>query len=191
MAPKRKTRDDNNEVEIEEETSNKKAKKNNKKISGATSSGEKTPKTLKDKILHLLAKQEKLIGLASIKKILKDDYDIDDSKTNATRINKTLKDLEAENHVEFGRIDRSYHGGLESAAYLAYQEEIEAKQAEIAEDDRPVEAGELKCPYCSAINHEDDGTVNSDSTSGGMHFECIRCGDWFSPYECEGYTGNY
>ena len=68
----------------------------------------KSPKTLKDKILDLLAHQEVLVGLSSIKKILAEKYLVEESTANNSKLNKTLKSLLEEGRNDFEKIGGSY-----------------------------------------------------------------------------------
>lgn len=139
--------------------------------SKATSSAKKNkkPTSLKEKILHLLSLQDKLIGLASIKKILKEDYDIEDNKANNNRINKTLKELsEEEGRDDFGKVGGSYHGGVNSPAYQEYAEqesEKEAKRKAAAEH-----PDDFQCPYCDAWNDALETWRGEDSIARGSKF---------------------
>jgi hypothetical protein len=168
MGPKRKIQQVEEEEEVVEvEPAPQQAKKKSKK-----------PTTLKEKILDLLSKQTKLIGLATIKKILKEDYEIEDSKANNSRITKTLKELEENGDTAtFGKIGGSYHGGEGTAAYQEHAEAEAAKAAKakfLKDHD-----GLLQCPYCSHWNDELKSWKGEDSIARGSKFECAECNKKF------------
>ncbi len=80
----------------------------------------KIPKTLKEKILDLLATEETLVSLPTMKKILCERYDcgcadVKQATALNNKINKTLKSLLEENRDDFQKIGGSYHG----ATYVA------------------------------------------------------------------------
>ena len=95
--------------------------------------------TLKDKIIAVLSKEDNMIGLASLKKQLLEQYDFPTDggdKANSNKLNKTLKAMVDEDRNDFGKVGGSYHGGVNSAAFIAYSAEEAAKKAAKA----PVEA---------------------------------------------------
>lgn len=62
------------------------------------------PSTLKEKILFVLSQQESLIGLATLKKLLEENYEIEaNNKANNSHLLKTLKELG--NEAEKGERD--------------------------------------------------------------------------------------
>ncbi len=197
MPPKRKAvvlEDDKpvkvvEDVEVDddddEEEDKPKAKKQKSKAKEGNVKSKKTPTTMKEKILHLLAKQEKLIGLVTIKKILKEEYDVEDNKANNTRITKTLKDLSEEERDDFGKIGGSYHGGDNSVAYQEYAEKEAQKEArrqflELHKD-------ELQCPHCETWNDEMACWLGEDSVARGGKYRCKDCNKlfytWISDYD--------
>lgn len=162
------------------------------KITTAVKKSTKKPTTLKDKILHLLENEDKLIGLPTIKKVLKEKYDVEDSKANITKINKILKDLsEEENHPRFGKIGNSYHGGPTSGGYLSYMKEQDAKEEEKAFNE--LHKHDIKCPHCErwipcadALQGEDD-----DFYPRGHSFKCPHCYDYFYTWYTDGDVGPF
>jgi sarcosine oxidase delta subunit len=150
---------------------------NNAAAAEAAAAPKRAKSSMKEKILHLLAAQEKFVGLQTIKKILRDQYDVEESKANNTRILKTLKDLEAQEEDiadKFGKVGGSYHGGTASAAYLEYAANNAAQEAfekEIAEH-----ADELKCPFCERWFPDNEDTwQGEDSIARGGKYICSLC----------------
>jgi hypothetical protein len=90
MGPKRKlSREEEKELKTTSDDDGKKKKRKTGEPK-AVQAERKKPTTLKDKILHLLSNQEKLVGLATIKKILYDEYEVDNSTARNKRITKSL-----------------------------------------------------------------------------------------------------
>jgi len=143
--------------------------------------------TLKDKILAILAKEEDLIGLASLKKKLLEQYDFPTDgadKANSNKLNKILKALVDEERNDFGKIGGSYHGGVNSPAYIAYDADRAAKQA--AQDEWEAHRDELQCPYCMKWDDEMSVWKGEDSVARGGKYECSGCKKiywtWISDY---------
>jgi DNA-directed RNA polymerase subunit RPC12/RpoP len=172
MPPKRKIAESESKVKVErdEVVEEAQTKKKQKKST-------KQPVTVKEKILHLLAKEDKLIGLATIKKILKNEYEIDDSKANNSRIAKALKELEEEERDDFGKIGGSYHAGESSTAYQVHATEEAAKEAErkFLEEHEDV----YQCPYCKSWNDEMKSWKGEDSIARGSKYQCLTCKEFF------------
>lgn len=109
----------------------------------------KKPTTIVDKILDLLSKEDKLIGLATIKKILKERYDVEDNAGNNKRISKALKDLSSDTErLDFGKIGGSYHGGIGSTAYVTHLAEQDNDGRDSSDGDNDDHTGMLECPMC-------------------------------------------
>ena len=73
------------------------------------------PKSLKDKILDVLAIEESLVSLPKLKKILCERYDcvcsdVKQATALNSKINKTMKSLLGENRADFKKVGGSYHG---------------------------------------------------------------------------------
>ncbi len=137
----------------------------------------KTPKTLKDKILHILSKEVSLVGLASLKKLLSEQYEIEATTANNNKLNKTLKALCDEERDDFGKLGGSYHGGINSAAFIAHDTERAAKQAIL--DEYEAHDGEVQCPYCMIYNDELATWKGEDSVARGSKYECTGCKKMF------------
>jgi len=162
------------EQEQEEEEKESKNRKNKQK---------KISTTLKEKILTILSNSETLIGLQKIKKILINEYNLNNTKLLNTNVNKTLKLLVEENDIEnFGKIGGSYHGGIRSKAYLSYQKEQEKKQ-EINEHRNN---GDVLCPYCN-LWCDGDCFVREDSVARGGLYVCEHCSEDFWTWISDGY----
>jgi hypothetical protein len=172
MPPKRKIAESESKVKVErdEVVEEAQTKKKQKKFT-------KQPVTVKEKILHLLAKEDKLIGLATIKKLLKSEYEIDDSKANDSRITKALKELEEEEREDFGKIGGSYHGGENSTAYQAHatEEAEKAAKRKFLVDHKD----EYQCPYCETWNDQITTWKGEDSIARGSKFQCSNCKEMF------------
>jgi len=144
----------------------------------------KKPTTMKEKILDLLANEEKLVGLPTLKKILQTHYEVEDTKANVTRIKKALKELEDEENPNFGKINSSYHGGEESVAYKAYKAEIDAKEEEDA--DKKLHKDQIRCPFCKMWN-DNSSFLGEDSIARGGRYQCIQCDKLFYSWISDGY----
>jgi len=132
--------------------------------------------TLKEKILAVLSKEEGMVGLASIKKQLLEQYDFPTDgvdKANSNKLNKTLKAMVDEERDDFGKIGGSYHGGIHSAAYIAYSAAEAAKKA--AQDEWDAHKDELQCPYCGTWDNEMAVWKGEDSIARGSKFQCSGC----------------
>lgn len=62
------------------------------KAKATKASAVRKPATIREMILDLLSKADKFLGLASIKRILEQEYALEINKTSAARIARTLKD---------------------------------------------------------------------------------------------------
>lgn len=143
--------------------------------------------TLKEKILAILSKEDNMVGLASLKKQLLEQYEFPTDgadKANSNKLNKTLKAMLDEERNDFGKIGGSYHGGANSPAFIAYDAERAAKQA--AQDEWDAHAGELQCPYCKKWDNEMAVWKGEDSVARGGKYECSGCKKiywtWISDY---------
>jgi hypothetical protein len=128
----------------------------------------KTPKTLKDKVLQLLAVEDTLVSLPSIKKLLRENYQIEDTTANNNKLNKTLKTLLEEDRDDFGKIGGSYHGGKNSTAFLEYEVQRTAKELQQAED--KLHENDVKCCFCLTWCDSMKTWKGEDSIArGGIH----------------------
>eukprot|EP01039_Chlorochromonas_danica_P003827 gene3828-4178_t len=155
--------------------SNSEGASNSKKVA------KKAPKTLKDKILDLLTKQESLVGLPTIKSILAKEYEVEESSANNTKINKTLKLLLEEERDDFGKIGGSYHGGKSSPAYLAHQALLDQQQAERDAEALQEPRDDMRCPYCQCWGRHKDYLVLEEEKEGCLQgskvtlYRCLNC----------------
>jgi hypothetical protein len=113
----------------------------------------KIPKLLKTKLLLLLSEAELAVDSPTIKLFLADKYEYPDSAENKNKVWKTLKDLKSEsNRVDFGYCGDLFHGGKESASYLALTSEDFLKHEEMQNNKKmPVE--KFTCPHCEAYDY--------------------------------------
>ncbi len=147
----------------------------------------KTPKTLREKILHILATEEKLISLAKLKKRLAESYEVEESTTNNNKINKLLKTLQDEDGHEdyFGKVGGSYHGGIGSPSYEAWKQEDDVRKAQEAEDE--LHKDDIKCPFCDEWNDTESSFKSEDSIARGGRYVCDHCGKTFWSWISDGY----
>jgi hypothetical protein len=128
----------------------------------------KVPKTLKEKILYLLATEDTLVSLPTLKKLLRENYDIDDTSANNNKLNKTLKALLEEDEDDFGKIGGSYHGGKNSLAFLEY--EVQRTARELKQADDKLHENDVKCCYCLTWCDSMETWKGEDSIArGGIH----------------------
>ena len=150
----------------------------------STTAAVKAPKTLKEKILHVLSQEVSLVGLASLKKLLAEQFNIEATTANNNKLNKTLKALCEEKRDDFGKIGGSYHGGIHSPAFIAHDTERAAQQAIL--DEYEAHDGEVQCPHCMIYNDELATWKGEDSVARGSKFECTGCAKtfytWISDY---------
>lgn len=186
---KRKAEESNDASDVSD---TEKAPKAAKKTAAASKKSNKTPVSIKDKILHLLENEDKLIGLPTLKKILKEKYDVEDSKANIAKINKILKELsEVDDHPRFGKVGNSYHGGPTSAGYLQYMK----GQDEIArgEEFKALHKYDILCPHCekwfpAAEVHQGE---DDQCHPRGESYHCPDCHDYFYTWYTDGDSGPY
>lgn len=146
----------------------------------------RAPKTLKEKILAVVASQDTLVGLATIKKVLAEQYDFESSTANNNKINKTLKTMSEEHRDDFGKIGGSYHGGANSAAFLAHEGKVAAEQALI--DEYKAHEGEVQCPFCFVYSDEEIYGRGEDSVARGGRFQCSGCNKTFFTWISDHFT---
>jgi hypothetical protein len=179
--PRRQSKRAATEVESPPEASNKRA------AAGGGGGGASTvPKTMKEKILAVLAlNEEKMLGLASIKKLLVATYDMEANKSFNTQVSKALKALGEEKRDDFGKVGGSYHAGKESAAYKEHKEKREEEKRKAKEE---AEHGDdIKCPFCQAWNDMMKSFLGEDSISRGGVFRCDQCEKKFYTWISDGY----
>lgn len=160
--------------------------KQKKKAAPATTG--KAPKTLREKILHLLAHEDTLISLIKLKKRLTEaPYNIEENTTNNNKINKLLKTLqEEEGHADyFGKIGGSYHGGTNSPAYQTWRKEEDQRLAKEADD--KAHADDINCPFCDKWNDVMKTFKGEDSIARGGRFVCQFCKKTFWSWISDGY----
>ena len=162
----------------------------------------KIPKTLKDKILDLVSKEEQLISLIAMKKILAEQYDcgcanVKESTAMNTKINKTLKSLVDENRDDFGKIGGSYHGGEQIVAYLNHMEAT-AQGGDCdngGEDDDEVNFRFVifVCwSYQFLWNCLQDGDDDSDDiTNHRDDIQCPHCSHWNNEWDVGGEDADF
>lgn len=172
MAPKRKTRgtfchDDSINVTCSEKKSRSAAH----------------PTTMRGRVLAIVAESDELVGLPTLKKKLKNQYGMEDSKAFNTLLNKTLRTMCEENRDDFGKIGGSYHAGPNSTAFLIHQEK--EKSRAIMEKHRA--DGEIDCPHCQFWCGPNCFLREDSVARGGLH-ECESCGKHFWSWISDGYT---
>jgi predicted RNA-binding Zn-ribbon protein involved in translation (DUF1610 family) len=163
----------------------------------AKKSDKKAPKTLKEKILDLLANQETFVGLPKIKSILAKVYDVEESASNNVKINKALKLLSEEERDDFGKIGGSYHGGEQSPAYLFNEAYLAQEQAD--KDARALEGpkDDMRCPNCRDWGKYHDFIIVEEESDGALEgsretmFQCPSCGGDFKAVKNEYPNGGY
>ncbi len=118
------------------------------------------------------------MGLASLKKLLQENYDFEPTAANNNKLNKTLKLLIDEDRNDFGKIGGSYHGGENSPAFIEHYTKWHAQEAQkILQTFRK---DEMKCPYCETWNDSLKTWIAEDSTT--RIFQCGQCKKRFFIY---------
>jgi DNA-directed RNA polymerase subunit RPC12/RpoP len=156
----------------------------------ATGNGKKStkqPKTLREKILHVLSTEDQLVSLIKLKKRLAESYEIEETTANNNKINKLLKTLQDEEGREayFGKIGGSYHGGIHSPAYQAWKQADDERQAKEAED--KAHEDDINCPFCGQWNDCMATWKGEDSIARGGRYRCDHCGKAFWSWISDGY----
>lgn len=109
------------------------------------------------------------MSLQSIKKRLVQEYNMQESKSFNTNVNKSLKNMIQSGVANFGKVGGSYHSGITSNAYLRHQ----AKEAAAAEMLEREQKGEIQCPHCKSWNGF-DAWLREDSVARGSLNRCLN-----------------
>jgi transcription elongation factor Elf1 len=145
------------------------------------------PKTMKERILAVLSENnDKLLGLASVKKCLIAKFNLEASKSFNTQVVKALRGLEEdEGRMDFGKTGGSYHAGPNSPAFKKYRKREEEKEQE--RKDALEHEDELKCPFCNGWNSEITTLLDEDSIARGSIHRCQHCREKFYTWISDGY----
>lgn len=148
----------------------------------------KTPKTLKEKILHLLATEDAFVSLPAMKKLLRENYDLEESTASNNKLNKTLKALLEENRDDFGKIGGSYHCGKKGTAFREYETQRTANELKAEEDKLHEDDEYAKCPFCLTWC-DMNARKSIDSIYRGSIFKCSEqsCKKKFYTWPTDGY----
>ncbi|KAF0699482.1 Aste57867_9952 [Aphanomyces stellatus] len=141
------------------------------------------PKTLIGRILFIIQDATNLVGMPTVKKRLIDEFDMTDSPSFRKKVAKALAKLSECDRADFGKIGGSYHGGEDSAAYLAYEEAQEAME----EEEKMKDAGCTKCCWCAQWC-DDDCFIREDSIGRGSKYKCIHCDRIYWTWISDGYV---
>ncbi|CAK4651254.1 hypothetical protein LEN26_011368 [Aphanomyces euteiches] len=139
-------------------------------------------KSLKDRILYIVKNSATLVSLPKIKKRLQEEFDLEPSTVLNTRVKKALQELIESDREDFGKVGGSYHGGEDSAAYLAHMGKAQAQQDE--ESHRA--AGHVLCCYCNTW--ADSEFIDEDSVARGSKQKCENCKKTYWTWISDGYS---